>query len=164
MGGFWQLTKPMQSSEETLPASISAAMRKFFGFLTVHLAHCQGAQLHCNFMYRLGFLKMQGWVSTITWDLSLQLGDIMASRLPGTGRGTCKPRELLFLNSQISAQWWSQSFSLKYMNTMTVIVKSMWTKLLPTNLRSFIEKASLWSIGKTNKQTKYGYTKWSDFC
>lgn len=53
---------------------------------------------------------------------------------------------------QISAQWWSQSFSLKYMNTMTVIVKSMWTKLLPTNLHSFIERASLRSIDKTNKQ------------
>lgn len=53
---------------------------------------------------------------------------------------------------QISAQWWSQHFPLKYRNTMDVIVKSMWTKLLPTNLRGFIEKASLQSADKTNKQ------------
>lgn len=75
----------MQSSEETFPARKSAAIRKLFLFLTAHLDHCQGAQLQYNLIYQLDFLKMQGWASTTLWDLSLQLGDIMASRPPGTG-------------------------------------------------------------------------------
>lgn len=41
-------------------------------------------------------LKMWDWVSTTFCDLHLQLGDILASRLPGTGQGTFKLRELLF--------------------------------------------------------------------
>lgn len=41
--GFGKQTGPMQSSEETLPARKSAAIRKLFGFLATHLAHGQGA-------------------------------------------------------------------------------------------------------------------------
>lgn len=149
--GFGKLIQPMQSSEETLPARKSAAIRKLFGFLTVHLAHCQGSQLQCSLMHRTDFLKMWGWASTTIWDLSLQPGDITASwtlEEEPANSGSCFSHA-----PQIASQWWSLSFSLKYRNTMTVIVKSMWTKLLPTNLCSFIKKASLQFYWQ-NKQTK----------
>lgn len=65
--------------------------------LTVHLAHCQGAQLQCiPYDLILGFLKRWEWASTIIWNLTLQLGDIVASRLSATGWGTFKPRELFW--------------------------------------------------------------------
>lgn len=82
---FGKQTGPMQSSEETLPARKSAAIRKLFGFLATHLAHGQGAWFQCNFIYRLGFLKIWAWASTAVGDFSLHLGDIVASRLPGPG-------------------------------------------------------------------------------
>lgn len=50
------------------------------------------------------------------------------------------------------SQWWFHSFSLKYMNTMTVIVKkTTWTKLLLTNHHRVTRKISLQYIGKINK-------------
>lgn len=96
MGGFWQTDKTHAEFWGNPSCQEISCIRKLFGFLTVHLAHCQGAHLQCSLTYQLGFLKMQGWTTVVIWDLSVQLGDIMASRLPGTGWGTCKPRELLF--------------------------------------------------------------------
>lgn len=161
--GFGKLTKPMQSSEETLPARKSAAIRKLLGFLTAFLAHCKGAQFQYNFMYRLSFLKMQSSTSTSMGDLSFQFRTSWLSGFLALDKELASPGNCISHTPQISAQWWSQSFSLKDMNTMIVIVKSMWTELLLTNLHSFIEKASLQSIGKTNKQTNNWCTKWSDF-
>lgn len=145
----WVGLGKLTNSEEIPPARKSAAIRKLLVFLDSSFGSLSRftapVQLHAPSKCGIELVQLSG-ISTSSLGISWLPGFLALDKeLSSSGN--------YFSHTlQISAQWWSQRFSLKYRNTMDVIVKSMWTKLLPTNLRGFIEKASLQSADKTNKQ------------